>query len=471
MWQIFERNLMKVQFSYNVQFNNAVNTGKSVNSKEHRFGLIMAKQLTADTVSFQGRVTKVIAKEVKAAIARKDARAIRDAKLLMEAKTQPTKKNLSGEERKQGVSNSTAKKIRSMILMPQKQIHEFMDRIFGDLKVSSLEPKNLILDFSDRAKSVISIAEKSATRDLNSIEEVFVGRVDVDGSKIEGITDLNAGKIVMNYKTGKTETENVLSRLIPLIKTGQVTLHEIELQRPSAIKAMGKKEQEEFDYVSKAFLDKLEDAQEEFWNGNETNVDKIKLINRPLPKYTKFNYCALHLILQLNEKGSRPFEMQIMGAREGIGKYFDDKRFKFFDGKELDKKYAPLITLWKRLLPEENAAAKEEFFRYCKEANLQIRKDEIQENETQRLINRHTGLFKTVREYNLPPEYDLNEQYKLMLKCENKKTAEAEIDNETKIQMQTKKEEKAPLISKKSLHKLLKMVSIKKEQNKDKIKI
>lgn len=412
MWQLFERKKMNIQKISSVKFNNALFCNKADNKTQPKFGLMMSQPLNCDMVSFQGRAVKVIAKEVQAAFARREARAIRDAKQITEAKhapekTAPTKKNLSGEERKRGVSISTAKRIRNMILASQEQVHDFMDRIFGDLKVSEFSPKNLILDYSDRAKSIISIGEKSATIDLNSIEEV-----------LEGMTDLNGGKIVMNYKTGKPDTESVVSRLIPLIKTGQITLHEIEVQRPSAIKTLSKKEQEEFDYVSKVFADKLEDAQEEVWNGLETNPDKIKLIERPLPKYTKFNYCALHLLLQINEKGSRPFEMQIMGAREAQGKTFDDKRFKFFDGKELDKKYAPLVESWKRLLSDENETAKEEFFRYCKDANLQLRKDEIQENITQRFLKRPNGLFKTIREYKLTPEYDLNEQYKLMLSCE-----------------------------------------------------
>ena len=293
-----------------------------------------------------------------------------------------------------------------------------MGRIFGDLKASDYEPKNIILDFSDRAKTEISIMEKSSTRDWNSISVI-----------LDNMTDLNGSKIVMNYKTGKQEAEYALSRIIPLIKTGQLTLHEIELQRPEAIKNMGKKEQEEFDYFSKTFLDKLEDVQEEVLNGSETDIDKIKLIERPLPKYTKFNYCALHLILQLNEKGSRPFEMQIMGAREAKGKKFDDKRFKKFDGKELDPIYAPLIRLWQKLLLEENAAEKEEFFRYCKDANFQLRKDELQEHATQRFINRHTGLFKTIKGYKLSPEYDLNHQYEIMLRCEAKKRKEMSVNN------------------------------------------
>ena len=249
--------------------------------------------------------------------------------------------------------------------------------------------------------------EKSATRDWNSINEI-----------LENMTDLNGAKIVLNHKTGKQDAETVLDRFIPLIKTKQVKLIEIELQRPKAIESLSEKKQEEYDYASRIFLDKLEDAQEEIINGMETDVDKIKLIDRPLPKYTKGNYCALHLILQPVEKGARPFELQVMGTRMSDGKAFDDKRFKFFDGKELDKMYAPLISFWQILMPKENAAAKERFLQYCKDANLQLRQDEIQENKTQRLISRSTGFFKTARDYGLTPEYDLNVQYALMRKCE-----------------------------------------------------
>lgn len=418
MWQILERQLMNIQRIYSTKIYNNPFVNKNENQTNYMLaGLKIAQPLETDTVSFQGRSTKLVSKELRSALARKEARAIRDAKLIAESKiapekSAPTKKNLSGDERKWGVSKSTAKQIRGMILEPQKQIHDFMDRVFSDLKVSELSPKNILLDYSDRAKSVISIMEKSSTREWNSIKEV-----------LNNMTDLNGGKLVLNFKTGKVDAENALDRLIPMIKTKQVTLHEIELQRPEDISKLSPKEQEEYDYVSKVFLDKLEDAQEEVMNGLETDIDKIKLINRPLPKYTKANYCALHLILQLNEKGSRPFELQIMGAREAKGKALDDKGFKFFEGKELDKKYNPLIALWKPLRSEENKATKEEYFRYRKNANLQLRKDEIQEHITQRLINRPTGLFKTVREYNLIPDYDLNRLYKIMIKCE---TEEAE---------------------------------------------
>ena len=435
---------MNIQRICNAQLNIIPMMSRADNQKSN-FGVRMAQPLSVDTVSFQGKTPRTTLKEL-AAIARKEARALRDARQIAEAKkapdkSAPTKKNLSGEERKRGVPRSTATQIHNQILKPQKQIHNFIHKIFDDLVVTQTSPKNPILKLSNRPKGDISIMEKSATRDWNSINEI-----------LENMTDLNGAKIVFNYKTGRSEAETVLDRLIPLIKTKQVILKEIELQRPKAIEihnpktieSLYKKDQEEFDYVSKSFLDKLEDAQEEVINGLETDVDKIKLVDRPLPKYTKGNYCALHLILQSTEKGSRPFELQVMGARMSDGKAFDDKRFKFFDGKELDKMYEPLIRLWKRLMPEENIDAKERFLQYCKDANLQLRKDELQEYNTKRLMTRPNGFFISVRGYGLPPEYDLNFQYKLLRSCE----AEAAV-NEVKEESTVKKiEQKVSAVEK-----------------------
>ena len=426
---------MIIQKIYSAQLNNMFLSLNNDKDKQPYFGVKLKAPIQKDTVSFQAK-TKVLSREAQAMLARQEARALRDARQIAEAKLAPdktaqTKKNLEGEERKRGVSKSTAKQIHEEIQEAQQQVHDFIQRVFGCFKVSELSPKNIILDFSDRAKSTISIMEKSATRDWNSKEEVK-----------KNMTDLNAGKIVMNFKTGKPETEEAVSQLIPLIKTGHVTLREIELQRPGSIKPNNvknfyKKDQEEFDYVSKKFLDRLEDAQEEVLNGLETNVDKIKLIDRPLPKYTDGNYCALHLLLQLNEKGSRIFELQIMGPRVAMIKPLDDKNLKFFKGKEIDPSiYGKLINLWKRLLSDENQEAKEEFLRYFREACLQVREDEIREYETQRIINRPTGPFKTVGEYNLTPDFDLNKQYKIMLDCESNATAAAQKANEAPAQPQ-----------------------------------
>ena len=425
-----ESKLMIIQRICSAQFNIMPMMSRA-DSNSQRFGIRMAQPVSVDTVSFQGKAPKKPIKEL-AALARKEARAMRDARQIAEAKkapdkTAPTKKNLSGEERKRGVSISTAKQIHDMILKPQKIIDTLTEDAFGDLVATEFAPKNPILKMSGRAKSIISINEKCATRDCNSVEEA-----------LEIITDFNGRKKVLNFKTGKEDAENILDRYIPLIKTRQYILKEIELQRPAAIKNLSKKEQEEYDYISKTFLDKLEDAQEEVLNGLETKVDKIKLIDRPLPRYTKGNYCALHLLLEPTAKNARPFELQVMGARVSEGKSLDDKRFKFFDGKELDKMYAPLVSLWERLMPEENAAAKERFLQYCKDANLQLRQDEIQEFKTKRIINRPNGLFKSVREYGLPPEYDLNYQYKLMRQCEAD-AAKAKKKEETTTQSISKK--------------------------------
>ena len=423
---------MNIQKIYNAQIYTKapVENDRKKEHSDFHFGLTMPKSINKDIVSFQSRGSKIV-NETKSAIARREARAIRDSKLLDEAKTVPTKKELTGDERTWGVEYSTSQKIREMVIAPQKQIHDFFHGFFDDLQEENSFNKKLILKISDRAKSVVSIMEKSATRKWNSIKEI-----------LNNMTDLNGAKIVMNNKTGKADVEAVIDRFIPLIKTKQIQLKEIELQRPEKIKTLPKKEQEEYDYVSKAFLDKLEDIQEQVLNGNEENVEKIVLIDRPLPKYTKGNYCALHLLLQLNQKGSRPFELQIMGARMSQGKAFDDKRFKYFDGKQLDKKYDELVKLWEPLMSDENKAAKERFLNYCKDANFQLRLDELHEFKTQKLLTRLTGFFKSVKEYNLPPEYDINTQYKLMRDCESK------------IVEEEPKQEKKPTLRVKVFHKL-----------------
>ena len=159
-----ESKLMNIQKICVAQFNIMPLTSRA-NSQNQQFGIRMAKPVCCDSVSFQGKVPKMSVKDM-AALARKEARALRDARQIAEAKkapdkTAPTKKNLSGEERKQGVSKSTAKHIREKALKPQKQIDNFMEKSFGDLVASEYEPKKPILKMSGRAKSVISIMEKS----------------------------------------------------------------------------------------------------------------------------------------------------------------------------------------------------------------------------------------------------------------------------------------------------------------------
>jgi len=295
------------------------------------YGIKMSAPLKVDTVSFQAKGKRVLSKEAKALIARQQARLMRDARLIEEANNEPSKKMLAGDDRVWGVSLQTARLIPPMVKDMQKKVHEFMENVFGGMVASEAKPDNLLLRISDRPKSALSIQEKSASRKFNSIDEILDPK--------NGMTDVNGGKTVMNYKTGKAEAEKVVGSYIPLINMGQVRLREIELQLPKAIEELPEEQQEEFYYVSKKFLDELEDAQERIINGLEDNPEKIILIDRPLPKYTNGNYCALHLLIELVEDASkpieselrwtRPWEHQLMGARVDQGKKLDDKWFKF----------------------------------------------------------------------------------------------------------------------------------------------
>ena len=422
-------NIQKVYLKFNIPNYCAENNHKTTNYSQ--FGVRLAQPLKVDTVSFQAKGKKILSAEARAALARQQARLMRDAKLAEEANHKPTKKDLAGDERVWGVSLQTARLIPPLVKDMQTKVHEFMENVFGGMVASEAKPNNLLLRISDRPKSALSIQEKSASRRFNSIDEIL------DPKK--GMTDVNGGKTVMNYKTGKDEAEKVIGSYIPLINMGQVRLREIELQLPKSIEKLSADEQEEFYYVSKKFLDELEDAQERVINGLEDNPEKIILVDRPLPKYTAGNYCALHLLVELLEDASkpvtsehrwtRPFEHQLMGPRVDKGKKLDDKWFKFSCGKEIGEEYADLKRPWEVLMADENQAAKEEYIKYGRNANLQLRKDEMQENETQRITNRNGKLYITPRDYALTPEYDLNTQYDIMLECD-KKAAKAKKQKE-----------------------------------------
>ena len=76
----------------------------------------MTPSISHDFVTFKSRGKHVVAREVRAFYARAQARALRDARLVAEAKTAPTKKSLSGNERAWGIPLETAQKIHKKIL-------------------------------------------------------------------------------------------------------------------------------------------------------------------------------------------------------------------------------------------------------------------------------------------------------------------------------------------------------------------
>lgn len=397
-----------------------------VNNLFPYYGLKMNKPATADTVCFQSKGKKVqvaISKETKAFYARKAARELRDMQLLFEAQIKnsdkPTNKKLKKDKRKDCVSLATAKSIHAMIIKPQERIYTYIHKLFDDMLITPSKPKNTILHIQDRAKSSVSIMEKSGSREWYTTKDI-----------LENMTDLNGAKLVMGYGTGKSETECALDKLIKEIKDGKLELLEIELQRPAAIADKPEQDQELYDYASKMFLDKLEDAQEAVYNGNSTNVDSMRLINRPLPKYTEGNYCALHLLLKMNETNARPFELQIMGPYMGEIKGFDDLRFKFFNGKKVENKYNQLIEKWEPLLDTENEPAKKEFLRYFADSIFELREREIQESKSKLRPRSINELFKQAKGYNLTPEYDnLNEHLALKRACDARaKTAKQNLE-------------------------------------------
>ena len=387
------------------------------------YGIKMPAAINTDTVSFGIKAKKVstlVTKELKAAAARQEARDARDLKQILERQsTKPEKKELDSSERSRGISYSTAIDVHAAIVKPQQRIFTFIHKLFDEFLITDTKQKNLVLHIQDRAKSSVSIMEKSATRDWNSKDEV-----------LEKMTDLNGAKLVMGYGTGKNHAETVLQKLIDSIKNDKVELLEIELQRPGAVKGESENYQEQFDYVSKAFLDRLEDAQESVWNGLETNVKKIKLVNRPRPKYTEGNYCALHLLLKMNENNARTFELQVMGPYMGEVKGFDDIRFKFFHGKKVESKYNPLIKqYWEPLLAEENKKAKETFLKYFSSSIFGLRLREIDESVRKLKPKNINEMFKGIEGSNLPPEYDLNNQLKIKRECDARaKTAKKNLE-------------------------------------------
>ena len=379
------------------------------------YGLKINSQITSDTVCFKSKGKKLqttISKETKAYYARKAARELRDMQLVLEAKIKesekPTNKKLKKDKRKDCISLATAKSIHAMIIKPQERIFTYIHNLFDDMLITPTKPKNIILHIQDRAKSSVSIMEKSGSRDWHTTKEI-----------LENMTDLNGAKLVMGYGTGKAETELALEKLIKEINNGKVELLEIELQRPSAIADMPEQQQEVYDYASKAFLDRLEDAQEAFYNGNNTNIDTMKLINRPLPKYTEGNYCALHLLLKMSETDARPFELQIMGPYMGEIKGFDDIRFKFFNGKKVESKYNQLIENWTPLLAKENETAKNEFLRYFAYSIFELRIREIEESKHKLKSRNINKLFKEAKGFKLTPEFsNLNDHLEIKRACD-----------------------------------------------------
>ena len=95
---------MNIQKIHNISYNTqSIESQKnSLVSYQSNFGIKLATPLAHDVVVFKAKGPKKgFTAEVRAALARQQARRMRDAKLREEANTEPTKKTLSGDIRKE----------------------------------------------------------------------------------------------------------------------------------------------------------------------------------------------------------------------------------------------------------------------------------------------------------------------------------------------------------------------------------
>ena len=427
-----------------------------------KYGLRMAAPLTSDCVTFEGKRSRKALQILKETLRIAEEKAAE-----LEEESFVTVKELPAEQKGWKINKQDALRIHTKILKPQAYIKNFIHNLYDDLICSEKNPKNPILEIHDRPKSVDSIIEKSATIKVKTIEEV-----------LNTITDLNGVKIVTRKKAGKDDMDFILDRLIPMIKTGQLELKEIEVKRPEAIKTLSPKQQEEYDYASLGMLKKLVEVQEGHWNTKNTSKENIRKVKFGKPQYTKGNYCALHMLLDLPNKEARIFEAQFMGAYVGTGKDLDDILFKLLDGKQVNKKYKPFKTLIDDL-KEDNTGALERFKQYKKAALLALREREIQEAKNNKTTSKNAPLFISAAKYNLPPEYDMNNLMELKKECDGKAAiASKNLEEARKVKKEKaeaaieseQSKHRTPLLSKETLHTLMEKFGTKRSKDANRMK-
>lgn len=462
-------NIQKISFSITTPVRVSDNYGTTQYAMQKK-GTARTAPPAFDTVSFQGKRGK----------GRKALQALKAALKAAEKKAEEiaedvglvTVKELPAEQKIWKINKGDAQFIHESILKPQAYIRNFIHNLYDDLVYSEKNTKNPIAEIHDREKSIESIIEKSATRKWTSVQEI-----------LDNMTDLNGVKIVARKKATKNEMDYILDRLVPMIKTGQLELKEIEIKRPESIRNLSAKEQEKYDYASMQMLKKLVEIQEGVWNTKKTSKENIRKVSLGKPQYTKGNYCALHLLLDLPTKDARVFEAQFMGAYVGAGKDLDDILFKIMDGKHVDKKYARIKKLFEEL-KADTTGAKDRFMQYRKDALLALREKEIHEASMNKSIGKNVKLFISAEKYNLTPEYDLNNLMDLKNDCDIKSAAakraaetkkmnevEARIEELRKIEEIAEKESKSPLSPKEMVDKLLEKFGSKKTKERNRAKL
>ena len=339
--------------------NSPIQNGEQVpaNKFTPRFGLIMAKPLSNDTVSFKA-----------------------------------TPKTLT--DRSAGVSLNTARIIHKEAAELQPEIEVFMKKLFKGLLVTEENPDNIVEIIKGRTKSPNSIVEKSATREWKNKTEIFAN-----------MTDLNGIKIIMRDGSKKS-VKKVLDTFGKAIDNGVLILTEVENKRPIAAKKLKGKDAEKWDYGN------MEDVEELI--GKAYEISEKPIVFEAFD-YTKANYPALHLLFRFPGQ-KRCFEVQIMGHDVGVYKDLDDLIFKILGNKNVDPKFKPLVKLIKPLTEDGNEATLEKFNKYRGEVFLFQK-----EKEPTSSANKNKKEFFLPLKYDIPQELDMNNLYKIYLKCKNPK--------------------------------------------------
>ena len=351
------------------------------------FGLTMAKPLSRDTVSFNGISPSKKMIKMNAGIPKRDAIAVH----LQAAKVQP-------------------------------EITNYLNKLFEPLRVSTKNPSNPIEDIRGRAKGILSIWEKANTKELDTLEKVYLN-----------MTDLNGAKIVLRDSSEKS-VGKVLATLLAAITSGALILEEVEVKRPIAAKDLKKSEKAKYDYVTPSEMRKfVNEAQKA--SGKDIKFDAAD------PDYTNSNYTAVHYLFRFPGQ-SRGFELQMMGHDVSLFKGMDDIFFKILDNKRVDEEFKPIEILINPLKLKQNIPYQEKFNKYRADSFLFQR-----EKEPRTSIEDSAEFFLPLK-YDIPYQklisekdyqylvdtfdivgnpYDFNNIYKIYKICrnENDKTREA----------------------------------------------
>lgn len=341
-----------------------------------------------------------------------------------------TKKALSS--RNAGISRKLAIDIHNENLPLQEKVNLFFEKLFEGLIKNKDNPKGIIEKLEGRCKTPDSIREKCATRAWESKDDV-----------IDNMSDIHGNRAVLS--NGKENGYKLAKRILHAVKNEKLKIIEIENKRPGSVEK-DKKNRAKYDYIPLADLQKLVAVNKE--------IHGIKPIHDN--DYTKSNYMALHFLLDVPVLIDKKVEyvrteFQVLGHDVAEFKKLDDLIYKIFNNKNIDSKYAPISEVLESLsIPYEILSKSknevnelgENYFNYinCPQKIRNMSKSELKQKIAERkafdayrakvfLSQREKEMHKIVggdinSQYfepvkNLSREYDMNNLYSMMLKCEN----------------------------------------------------